>query len=217
MTPYEQTVHFLFCRWWILLDIVSPKLLLIWRWVVEEVDSSSLLFFLTCRCPYGYVGSYCEMGKLKGAPAGTGIAIFTQITVIFLCCSGCFVVGSLLISGISCTCGGLTSCCQSAWLENTLELLETVNTTSWLPELWGFCVSHECLGKVFEELDSEVFSTVIISVWNHSLLSGNDRLSINFFPCHVLENPRLHYVNFQKVQHFLVSFPVKLGFQLVSV
>ncbi|TNN64428.1 Low-density lipoprotein receptor-related protein 2 [Liparis tanakae] len=24
-----------------------------------------------CKCPYGYVGSYCEMGKSKGAPAGT--------------------------------------------------------------------------------------------------------------------------------------------------
>uniref|UniRef100_A0A4W4GV52 Low-density lipoprotein receptor-related protein 2 n=1 Tax=Electrophorus electricus TaxID=8005 RepID=A0A4W4GV52_ELEEL len=25
-----------------------------------------------CKCPYGYSGSYCEMGKSRGAPAGTG-------------------------------------------------------------------------------------------------------------------------------------------------
>lgn len=35
-----------------------------------------ITFHMTfCRCPYGYVGSYCEMGKSRGPPAGTGTVI----------------------------------------------------------------------------------------------------------------------------------------------
>lgn len=50
------------------------------------------LYFMTfCRCPYGYMGSYCEMGKLKGAPAGTGTGIILLWTFNpHSCFSGCF-------------------------------------------------------------------------------------------------------------------------------
>jgi len=45
--------------------------------------SRNILFImLFCRCPSGYVGSYCEMGKSKGAPAGTG-----TVTQVCICLS----------------------------------------------------------------------------------------------------------------------------------
>ncbi|MED6276189.1 Low-density lipoprotein receptor- protein 2 [Characodon lateralis] len=37
-----------------------------------------------CKCPYGYTGSYCEMGKSRGAPAGTAVAVLLAVIVILI-------------------------------------------------------------------------------------------------------------------------------------
>uniref|UniRef100_A0A4W4GUH3 Low-density lipoprotein receptor-related protein 2 n=1 Tax=Electrophorus electricus TaxID=8005 RepID=A0A4W4GUH3_ELEEL len=47
-----------------------------------------------CKCPYGYSGSYCEMGKSRGAPAGTAVAVLLAVIIILL--SGALAVGLFL-------------------------------------------------------------------------------------------------------------------------
>ncbi|CAB1328475.1 unnamed protein product, partial [Coregonus sp. 'balchen'] len=37
-----------------------------------------------CKCPYGYAGSYCEMGKSSGAPAGAAVAALLAVIVIII-------------------------------------------------------------------------------------------------------------------------------------
>ncbi|KAI4873047.1 hypothetical protein NFI96_006125 [Prochilodus magdalenae] len=47
-----------------------------------------------CKCAYGYSGSYCEMGKSRGAPAGTAVAVLLAVIIILLC--GALAVGLFL-------------------------------------------------------------------------------------------------------------------------
>uniref|UniRef100_A0A3Q4H6C5 Low-density lipoprotein receptor-related protein 2 n=1 Tax=Neolamprologus brichardi TaxID=32507 RepID=A0A3Q4H6C5_NEOBR len=47
-----------------------------------------------CKCPYGYVGSYCEMGKSRGAPAGTAVAVLLAVIIILI--TGGLAVGVFL-------------------------------------------------------------------------------------------------------------------------
>ncbi|CAG5865572.1 unnamed protein product [Menidia menidia] len=47
-----------------------------------------------CKCPYGYVGSYCEMGKSRGAPAGTAVAVLLAVIIILI--TGALAVGVFL-------------------------------------------------------------------------------------------------------------------------
>lgn len=37
-----------------------------------------------CKCPYGYSGSYCEMGRSIGAPAGTAVAVLLAVIIILI-------------------------------------------------------------------------------------------------------------------------------------
>uniref|UniRef100_A0A3Q2Q3X8 Low-density lipoprotein receptor-related protein 2 n=1 Tax=Fundulus heteroclitus TaxID=8078 RepID=A0A3Q2Q3X8_FUNHE len=37
-----------------------------------------------CKCPYGYTGSFCEMGKSRGAPAGTAVAVLLVVIIILI-------------------------------------------------------------------------------------------------------------------------------------
>uniref|UniRef100_UPI003D9CB815 low-density lipoprotein receptor-related protein 2a precursor n=1 Tax=Danio rerio TaxID=7955 RepID=UPI003D9CB815 len=47
-----------------------------------------------CKCPYGYSGSYCEMGKSRGAPAGTAVTVLLAVVIILV--TGALVVGVFL-------------------------------------------------------------------------------------------------------------------------
>ncbi|KAF3843047.1 hypothetical protein F7725_001896 [Dissostichus mawsoni] len=47
-----------------------------------------------CKCPYGYVGSYCEMGKSRGAPGGTAVAVLLAVIIILI--TGALAVGVFL-------------------------------------------------------------------------------------------------------------------------
>ncbi|XP_035811393.2 low-density lipoprotein receptor-related protein 2a isoform X1 [Amphiprion ocellaris] len=47
-----------------------------------------------CKCPYGYMGSYCEMGKSRGAPAGTAVAVLLAVIIILI--TGALAVGVFL-------------------------------------------------------------------------------------------------------------------------
>uniref|UniRef100_A0A8C2DL15 Low density lipoprotein receptor-related protein 2a n=1 Tax=Cyprinus carpio TaxID=7962 RepID=A0A8C2DL15_CYPCA len=47
-----------------------------------------------CKCPYGYSGSYCEMGKSRGAPAGTAVTVLLAVVIILI--TGALVVGVFL-------------------------------------------------------------------------------------------------------------------------
>ncbi|XP_073701234.1 low-density lipoprotein receptor-related protein 2a [Garra rufa] len=47
-----------------------------------------------CKCPYGYSGSYCEMGKSRGAPAGTAVTVLLAVVIILI--TGALVVGLFL-------------------------------------------------------------------------------------------------------------------------
>ncbi|XP_042587773.1 low-density lipoprotein receptor-related protein 2-like isoform X2 [Cyprinus carpio] len=49
---------------------------------------------MRCRCPYGYSGSYCEMGKSRGAPAGTAVTVLLAVVIILI--TGALVVGVFL-------------------------------------------------------------------------------------------------------------------------
>ncbi|CAB1435033.1 unnamed protein product, partial [Pleuronectes platessa] len=44
-----------------------------------------------CKCPSGYLGSYCEMGKSRGAPAGTAVAVLLAAIIILI--TGALAVG----------------------------------------------------------------------------------------------------------------------------
>ncbi|TWW80779.1 Low-density lipoprotein receptor-related protein 2 [Takifugu flavidus] len=37
-----------------------------------------------CKCPYGYIGSYCEAGKTIGAPARTAVAVLLAVIIIII-------------------------------------------------------------------------------------------------------------------------------------
>uniref|UniRef100_A0A8C9SXP4 Low-density lipoprotein receptor-related protein 2 n=1 Tax=Scleropages formosus TaxID=113540 RepID=A0A8C9SXP4_SCLFO len=37
-----------------------------------------------CKCPYGYAGIYCEMGKSSGAPAGTVAVLLVMIVILII-------------------------------------------------------------------------------------------------------------------------------------
>lgn len=59
-------------------SVYVHKAVLILKYVV-------LCVILTlCRCPYGYIGSYCEIGKSRGAPPGTGTANNLPVSNILL-------------------------------------------------------------------------------------------------------------------------------------
>ncbi|XP_016107771.1 low-density lipoprotein receptor-related protein 2a [Sinocyclocheilus grahami] len=47
-----------------------------------------------CKCPYGYSGSYCEMGKSRGAPAGTAVTVLLAVVISLI--TGALVVGVFL-------------------------------------------------------------------------------------------------------------------------
>ncbi|KAJ0005681.1 hypothetical protein NQD34_015575 [Periophthalmus magnuspinnatus] len=47
-----------------------------------------------CKCPYDYLGSYCEMGKVKSAPAGTAVAVLLAVLIIII--TGALAVGVFL-------------------------------------------------------------------------------------------------------------------------
>ncbi|XP_066544684.1 low-density lipoprotein receptor-related protein 2a isoform X1 [Amia ocellicauda] len=47
-----------------------------------------------CKCPYGYAGSYCELGKSRGAPAGTAVAVLLAVIIILII--GALAVGVFL-------------------------------------------------------------------------------------------------------------------------
>ncbi|XP_016414141.1 low-density lipoprotein receptor-related protein 2-like [Sinocyclocheilus rhinocerous] len=47
-----------------------------------------------CKCPYGYSGSYCEMGKSRGAPAGTAVTVLLAVVISLI--TGVLVVGVFL-------------------------------------------------------------------------------------------------------------------------
>ncbi|XP_016104637.1 low-density lipoprotein receptor-related protein 2-like [Sinocyclocheilus grahami] len=47
-----------------------------------------------CKCSYGYSGSYCEMGKSRGAPAGTAVTVLLAVVIILI--TGALVVGVFL-------------------------------------------------------------------------------------------------------------------------
>ncbi|KAI2660889.1 Low-density lipoprotein receptor-related protein 2 [Labeo rohita] len=46
------------------------------------------------KCPYGYSGSYCEMGRSRGAPAGTAVTVLLAVVIILI--TGALVVGVFL-------------------------------------------------------------------------------------------------------------------------
>ncbi|KAG2459291.1 LRP2 protein, partial [Polypterus senegalus] len=47
-----------------------------------------------CKCLYGYSGDYCQVGKLRGAPAGTAVAVFLAVILILI--FGALAVGGFL-------------------------------------------------------------------------------------------------------------------------
>ncbi|MCI4378617.1 hypothetical protein PGIGA_G00218030 [Pangasianodon gigas] len=47
-----------------------------------------------CKCPYGYSGRHCEIGKSRGAPAGTAVAVLLAVIIILL--SGALGIGLFL-------------------------------------------------------------------------------------------------------------------------